>query len=56
MRKLGHALQECVGTVRAQDVALPPVDQRLEVGQRALLEQGVEDAPIGAVPRDQDHS
>jgi hypothetical protein len=40
----------------AEDVALPSVEERLEVGERALLEQGVEDAPIGAVPRDQDHS
>ena len=40
----------------AQDVLLPPVDERLQVRQRALLEQGVEDAPVGAVPRDQDDS
>ena len=40
----------------AQDVLLPPVDERLQVRQRALLEQGVEDAPVSAVPRDQDHS
>ncbi len=44
------------GNRGAQDVLLPPVDERLQVRQRALLEQGVEDAPVGAVPRDQDDS
>ena len=41
---------------RPQDVLLPAVDQRLQVRKRALLQEGVEDAPIGAVPRDQDDS
>ena len=39
-----------------QDALLPPVDQRLQVRQVAALEERVEDAPIGAIPRDQDHS
>ena len=37
----------------AQDVLLAAVDEGLEVRQRALLQERVEDAPIGAVPRDQ---
>jgi hypothetical protein len=40
----------------AEDLALAPVEEGLEVGQGALLQQGVEDAPVGAIPRDQDHS
>ena len=44
------------GNGGTENLALAPVEQCLEVGQSALLQQGVEDAPIGAVPRDQDHS
>ena len=40
----------------AKDLALALVEEALEVGQRALLQQRVEDAPVGAIPRDQDHS
>ena len=40
----------------AEDLALALVEEGLEVGQGALLQQGVEDAPVGAIPRDQDHS
>jgi hypothetical protein len=37
---------------RAQDALLAPVDQRLQVRQGAPLEQGFEDAPVGAIPSD----
>ena len=40
----------------AENIALALVEEGLEVGQSALLQQGVEDAPIGAIPRDQNHS
>jgi hypothetical protein len=43
------------GNDRAEHLALALLEEGLEVGQRALLQQGVEDAPIGAIPRDQDH-
>jgi hypothetical protein len=39
---------------RAQDVLLPPVDQCLQVRQVTPLEERVEDAPVGAVPSDED--
>jgi hypothetical protein len=41
---------------RAEDLPLALVEEGLEVGQGALLQKGVEDAPVGAIPRDQDHS
>jgi hypothetical protein len=40
----------------AEDLALALVEEGLEVGQGTLLQHGVEDAPVGAIPRDQDHS
>ena len=40
----------------AEHLPLALVEEGLEVGQGALLQQGVEDAPVGAIPRDQDHS
>ncbi len=41
---------------RAQDALLPPVDQGLQVRQGAPLEQGFEDAPVGAIPSDEQYS
>ncbi len=41
---------------RPQDPPLPPVDQGLQVRQVTPLEQRVEDAPVGAVPSDEQYS
>ncbi len=35
---------------RLQNAALPARDKRLQVRQRALFQQGIEDAPIRAIP------